>query len=97
MAITLNKYAIQCEQMAIDSGKITVLSSARVHVYDISRSWRNLVDADKSPSETLPGWSEREKEAADVIKAALTYLQRIGCKNIEQLLKENLSINEPID
>ena len=88
MAITLNKQAIRCEEIALAGGKITPLSSSRTSLYDISREWRVLLDATSFPSENLPKWSEKEEAAAEVLIATLTYLQRIGCTNIEQLLRD---------
>ena len=41
-------------------------------------------------SSNLPDWSEKEEGASEVIIAALTYLQRIGCRDIERLLRETL-------
>lgn len=90
MAITLNKYAIRCEEIAIASGKITPNSSATPLLYDISRNWRTLVDATSYKSENMPEWSEKEELASEVIISAVTYLQRLGCKNIEQLLKDTI-------
>ena len=90
MAITLNKSAIRCEEIAIASGKITPNSSARPLLYDISRDWRTLLDATASPSNNPGPWSKREEAASEVIISALTYLRRIGCKNIEQLLKDTI-------
>lgn len=90
MAITLNKSAIRCEEIAIASGKITPNSSARPLLYDISRNWRDLLDASSFQSDNPGPWSEREEAASEVIISALTYLKRIGCKNIEQLLKDSI-------
>ncbi len=90
MAITLNKQAIRCEEIAIASGKITPSSSARPLLYDISRSWRDLCDATGFKSDNPGPWSEREEQAAEVMVATITYLQRIGCKNIERLLLDTI-------
>ncbi|MCM1140942.1 MAG: hypothetical protein NC453_20420 [Muribaculum sp.] len=90
MAITLNKQAIRCEEIALAGGKITPASSPRTLLYDISRQWRELLDATSFQSGNLPEWSEREVAASEVLVATLTYLQRIGCKNIEQLLKDTI-------
>lgn len=38
-------------------------------------------------------YSECEEEAADIIIASLTYLQRIGCRDIEQLIKDKINFN----
>lgn len=89
MAITLNKYAVQCEEIAIANGKITPKSSSRPLLYEISRNWRKLLDATTFPGETEK-WSEKEEAASEVILSALAYLQRIGCKNIEQLLRDTI-------
>lgn len=90
MAIPLKKFAAQCEEVAIAGGKITPLTSPTVTLYDISRHWRELCGATSYKSLTLDGWNEKEEKAAEVIIAALTYLQRIGCRDIEKLLKETL-------
>ena len=37
----------------------------------------------------VPG-AKKEEAAAEVMISTLTYLQRIGCKNIEQLLKDTI-------
>lgn len=90
MAITLNKSAIRCEEIAIASGKITSHSSARALLYDISRHWRELLDASSFQSDNPGAWSEREEKAAEVMISTMTYLQRIGCKNIERLLNDTI-------
>lgn len=89
MAITLNKYAVKCEELAIASGKITPNSSATPLLYDISRNWRKLLDATTFKGESGE-WNEKEEAAGEVIISAVTYLQRIGCNNIEQLLKDTI-------
>lgn len=89
MAITLNKYAIRCEEIALASGRLSSDSSARPLIYDISRNWRKLLTASKSMQNT-DTWSEKELAAGEVIISAMTYLQRIDCKNIEQLLRDTI-------
>ena len=91
MAIPLNKIATLCEEVALAKGKITPLSSPIVSLHDISREWRELCKATAFKSANTPEWSEKEEGAAKVILASLTYLQRIGCKDIEQLLRATLS------
>lgn len=95
MAITLNKQAIRCEELAIACGKITPLSPPRSSCYDISRAWRDLHSLGSNyQSDILPEWSEREVAAADILMATLTYLQRIGCKDIERLLRDCMKRQE---
>lgn len=89
MAITLNKHAIRCVKIALAKGIITPTSSARTSLYDISRHWRRLTEATKCVGNSGE-WSEREEEAARVIISTLTYLQRVGCIDIEQLLKDTI-------
>lgn len=92
MAIPLRKFAKRCEEVAIANDNISVLSST-VSLYDISRQWRELADATSFISNAP--WSEKEEGAAEVIIAALTYLQRIGCKDIEKCLKDTLERQSP--
>lgn len=93
MALPLRTFAEQCEEVALANGKITELSSPSVSLHDISREWRALCKATAFKSENLPDWSEKEEGAAEVIIAALTYLQRIGCKDIETLLRATLELH----
>lgn len=90
MAIPLKKFAMQCEEVALVNGIITPLSSPGVSLYEISRKWRELCNATSIRSNNLPEWSEKEEGAAEVIIASLTFLQRIGCSDIEKLLRDIL-------
>lgn len=90
MAIPLRKFAAQCVQVAIEGGKITEASSPRTSMFEISRKWRTLRKATNFSSQSVKGYSEKEVAAAEVIIASLTFLERIGCKNVEQLLKQTL-------
>lgn len=89
MAIPLKKFAQQCEEVAMGSGSITPQTSPTVSLYDISRRWRELCQAARH-SRTKGGWTAREKAAASVVIATLTYLRRIGCKDVERLLRDTL-------
>ena len=90
MAIPLKKFAALCEEVAIANGKITPMSSPTVLLHDISREWRELCKATSFKCPKLQEWTEKEVGAAEVIIAALTYLQRIGCNDIEKLLQVTL-------
>nr|DAL35600.1 MAG TPA_asm: NTP-PPase-like protein [Caudoviricetes sp.] len=92
--ITLNKLAVKCREIALRRRKITKDSSHKGLAIGISMEWRELFNASENPSEHIGDYSEREEEAADVIIAAMTYLQSIGCRNIEQLIKDKISFNE---
>lgn len=89
MAITLNKFASQCEKAAIRDGKITKLSSPRISYYQLSVLWRRLGKATKFRSDHTR-WSEQEYMTAELIVGALVYLKRLGCENIESLLKDKI-------
>lgn len=91
MAIKLNQYALLCERAALDNGSITPNSSARPLLYDISRKWRELLDATGFQSQNPGPWSEREAAACEVMISCLAYLQRIGCTNIERLMRDILA------
>ena len=63
----------------------------------ISAEWRELMDAADRPSPHIGGWSEREEEAADIVISAVTYLECIGCRDIEQLIKDKVAYNERME
>jgi hypothetical protein len=88
MAIRLNKQAIQCEQIALAGGKITNQSSPQISLYDISKQWRELLEATNFQCSDMPKWNKKEAAAARVLIATLTYLKRIGCEDIEKLLRD---------
>lgn len=87
----INKYAAQCEEAMLAGGRITTESSARPLLYDISRHWRRLLKATGHISDNLSNWSEREEVASEILITALAYLNRIGCKDIEDLLIDKLN------
>ena len=91
MAIPLKKFAMQCEEIALTNGSITPATSPTATLYDISRHWRDLCNATTFKSLTLKGWTEREECAAEVIIASLVYLQRIGCSDVEKLVRDTLA------
>lgn len=91
--ITLNKLAAKCLRTAIRRGKIGKNSSPRAIILAISAEWRELYEASEYRSLHIPKYSEQEEEAADVIIASLTYLQKIGCRDIEQLIKDKINFN----
>lgn len=76
------------------NGRISADSSARTFLYDISRAWRRLLDATSYVGEGPGRWSEKEEAASEVIISALSYLQRLGCRDIEQLLKDAVERHE---
>lgn len=92
--ITLNKLAEKCFQIALRRGKINLYTSRRAIINDISTEWRELSNADKTQSNHIPQYTEQEEEAADVIIATMTFLTKIGCKDIEQLIKDKISFND---
>lgn len=91
--ITLNKLAVKCYRTAIKRGKIGKHSSPKAIITAISKEWRELCEATEYRSNHIPKYSECEEKAADIIIASLTYLQRIGCRDIEQLIKDKINFN----
>lgn len=92
--ITLNKLAVRCFEIAMRRGKINQFTSGKAIILAISSEWRELLEATKFKSEHLPQYSEQEEEAADIIITTLTYLHRIGCEDVERLIKDKISFNE---
>lgn len=91
--ITLNKLAVKCLRIAIRKGKIGKNSSPWAIITAISAEWRELCNASEYRSLHIPKYSEQEEEAADIIIASLTYLQKIGCRDIEQLIRDKINFN----
>lgn len=89
MAITLNKYAILSEEIAMAEGRINDQSSAQPLLYDVSRHWRRALDSTDYRSE-LGRWTEKEVVMGELILSAVAYLRRKGCGNIEMLLKDTI-------
>lgn len=92
--ITLNKLAKKCLEIAFRRGKVNRYTSGKAYMCHISTEWRELVASTSYKSEHLPQYSEHEEEAADVIICTLTYLERIGCKDIEQLIRDKIEFND---
>ena len=95
--ITLNKLAKRCLETAMRKGKINNYTSRRAFILLISVKWRELLEASKYHSKHLPGYSEQESAAAGIIISTITYLSRIGCANIEQLIKDTIEFNDNKD
>lgn len=91
--ITLNKLAKRCLRIAIRRKKLGRDSSPHAIVVAISCEWRGLCKASEYRSNNIPKYSEQEEAAADVIIEAITYLEKIGCRNIDQLLKDKVCFN----
>lgn len=90
MAIPLKKFAALCEEVTLSRGNITSLSSPTVSLHEISRTWRELCNTTAHKDDNLSDWTQREVGAADMIIATLTYLQRIGCNDVEKLILDTL-------
>lgn len=95
--ITLNKLAKRCLEIAIRRGRINSYTSRHAIIVAISVEWRKLLNASKYRSEHLSNYSEQEEEAASIIISTLIYLKRIGCKNIEQLIKDKIELDDKDD
>lgn len=87
----LNKQAARCLEAALANGSITSQSSVRGLLYDISRQWRRLLDATSFASSESRRWSEKEEFAGEVLVSTLTYLEGIGCQDIDDLVEDVIS------
>lgn len=92
--ITLNKLAEKSYHIDMRRGKINIHTSRRAIINAISTEWRELFNAQKEPSNHLPQYTEQEEEAADVIITTMTFLHKIGCNNIEQLIRDKIDFND---
>lgn len=90
MAITLNKYAILCDERANAGGNMTPNTSSRMLLYEISKNWRELMKSSNFKSDRMRAYSEQEDMAGELLLSVLAYLHRIGCNDVERLLKEKL-------
>lgn len=72
MSAPLNYLAEQWKKRALEKGDITVDTSPRKFLYDISRHWRKLKDGD---SRGYLQYDGRELQAARIIAATIKYLK----------------------
>lgn len=92
MALALKKKLLpEIVANAHSSGLITVESSSTVALYQISRRWRKLFQkATQYRSEEVPGWNEKEVEAAKIIISALLFLRMENCEDVEALITDTI-------
>ena len=95
MAIALNRLSAVCEEIAKAEGKLSRDSSSRALVYEMSRNWRILCDSTRQ-IRAGQQWSDREKAASALLITVLGYLHRIGCRDIERLVKDSISRLAPV-
>ena len=69
---------------------MTADTSEKAKILRISASWRRLFNANIFRDKELPKYSTKEVAAADIILDALEYLNSIGRKDIEELLRDRL-------
>lgn len=90
--IKLNIYAMRSHGHSIARGEYTENSSAMVIAMKETRAWCKLHQAQldrKVPEDPsrFEGYSLREEAACEVIVSMMEYLQHIGCKDIEKLIR----------
>jgi len=88
MSVSINNKAAECESLEIAANRITADSSPRVSLNHISAQWRELARSNPIKTQRLPMWTEQEVECAKLVMAALTYLRRVQCVNIEKLIND---------
>lgn len=92
--IKLNIYAMMAHGRAIARGDYSENSSPMKQILLASRAWRGLHQAQLDyckgalQESAFDGYSRREQYAVREIVRLLEYLQHIGCKNIEELLRK---------
>lgn len=90
--ISINKKAAECEALEIATNRLTTASSPKAAMNVISAHWRELSRCNPIKSSKLPQWTEQEIEGAKVVMATLVYLRRLGCCNVEKLLKDVIDL-----
>lgn len=85
--ITLNKLAQSCLFAFMKRFRLNNTTSIKAFGNYISVCWRLLDILDTKDEELLP---ERKKRAADIIVATIAYLEMLGCKDIERLIKDRI-------
>lgn len=92
--IKLNIYAMKSHSQSIARGDYTENTSPMAIILRETRSWCKLHQAQmdsKVQPEALSrfeGYTLREEAAAEVIVSMMEYLQHIGCKDIEGLIRK---------
>lgn len=97
--IKLNIYAMKSHGQAIARGDYAEGSNPMVIVLKETRAWCKLHQA-QMDSKNLPlepsrieGYSLREEAAGEVIVSMMEYLQHVGCKDIETLIRQVIERN----
>ena len=83
MAFHVKKRYLECRLMTCDT-------SEKAKILRISSSWRRLLTATGWRDKQLPRYTEKEVAAADIILDCIEYLNSIGRKDIETLLRDRL-------
>lgn len=87
--ITLNKLSKSLYETLMVRRKITRDSSVMVFTVRVSKHWRQMLECAR-------GWNgdgsreKGERACADVIVDALMFLQKSGCRDIEQLVRDRM-------
>lgn len=92
--IKLNIYAMRSHGQSIARGDYSENSSPMVVILKETKAWCKLhqaqMDSKYQPEEQsrYEGYTKREEAAAEVIVSMMEYLQHIGCKDIEGLIRK---------
>lgn len=92
--ITLNRLAKQCLNNAKASGHVNDNSGMRSYLYRASVMVHRAFEDTKWSSGEIARWSEYEISVAHCIVWLVAFLQRLGCRDIEQLLKDVVAMGE---
>lgn len=94
MSAPLNYHAEQWKKRALKNGKITIDTSPRKYLYEISRLWRKMIDG---KPQGLMQYDGRELQAARIIVAAIKYLKIKNPKiKIDNIVKSVLQSDDNV-
>jgi len=91
--IKLNIYAMRAHGQSISRGEYSENSSGMAVILKETKAWVKLhqaqIDSKEQPEalSRFEGYTLREEAAAEVIVSMIEYLQHIGCKDIEGLIR----------
>ena len=85
--ITLNKLTKELHDEMLRRDEITSTTSPRAMSIRVSRDWRRMDACQTYEKE----FSEREELAADIIIDTALAMRQLGCKNIEQAIKDRIA------
>lgn len=91
--ITLNRSAQRCLNIMRECLRVNEHSSRKASSIRAEAVWREFDIVSKYRSSNLPKYSEDEELTAEMIIYLATYLKRLGCESIEQLIRDKMEFD----